>query len=345
MRITCGELRAGTINTVSNHEPYGPIYQVHDGNGRSYLTQASYNPPTYSESPVQEAPAGAGYSHSPAPYVDTTATRQQVITDGHEVFNVGPLQQSLPTATTDRKLPMPAQNHRPYYADDMLRPRTSSGTTSQHYTMASAGYTRVPPTNWSAEHLPHGLPNRSSATALSSDMMAPPTSTTSISTTSTTSEINSVNYAASASSSEDSPPEVESVEQEPPAAPERAPTRSSTATGPPRSLYNIPGASSSEIILPRASLYTFSSDSERNHLGDSTDETGDLVNGHTYEPLKHSSLNTFIPIHYPPLQPAPTSATRYTLPTSSHPNMEASSGGARAHQVHRRPSIPSVSNS
>lgn len=330
----------GPSTVVPNHEPY--LYQLHDGSGRTYMTQSSYSPPTYSESPVQEAPAGAGYSHSQGAYVDA---RHQVIGDSHGVFNVGSLQHSLPTPTTDRKLPVPAQISRPYYADDPLRPRTSSGTTSQHYTMASAGYTKAPPANWSTENLSHGMPYRSSVTALSNELMAPPASTISTSTASTISEVNSVSYAASASSSEDSPAEVESVEQTASVAPEPVPTRSSTAGAPSRTMYNMAAASSSEVSLPRhapISLYTYSSDKQNS----SSDLNGVLINGDEYEPLKQPPIASYMPLHYPSHQSAPISATRYTLPHSnSHPNMEASADGARAHQLQRRPSIPSVSNS
>ncbi|QDS70686.1 hypothetical protein FKW77_001453 [Venturia effusa] len=328
---------------VPNHESY-PIYQMHDSSGRTYLSQSSYNPPTYSESPVQEASAAPGYSHPQGSYIDVTGARHQVISDSHGVFNVGSLQHSLPTPTTDRKLPMPAQNPRPYYADDMLRPRTSSGITS-HYTMASTEYTKGPPTDWSTENLSHDLPHRSSMTALSNELMAPPPSTISTSTASTISEIHSVNYAASASSSEESPAEVQSVEQSTSVAPEPAPTRSSTAGGPSRTMYNMAAASTSEVSLPRhssISLYTYSSDKRHS----SGDLDGSLVNGDDYEPLKQPPITSYMPLHYPSLQSAPTSATRYTLPPSTtHASMEATSDGARAHQLQRRPSIPSVSNS
>jgi hypothetical protein len=269
------------------------------------------------------------------------------MTDGHGVFSVGSLQHSLPTPTTDRKLPVPAQNHRPYYADDILRPRTSSGVTSQHYNVASAGYTRLSPNNWSTEHLPHGLPTRSSTSALSNELMAPPASTASTPIVSTASEINNSNYdASSRSSSEDSTADLESVEQTVTIAPEPAPTRSSTTTGPTRSMYNNPIASSSEITLHRAGLYTYSSDPKRSSMGGPSGTGGELVNGDAYEPLKHSHpLSTFVPIHYAPVQPAPTSATRFTLPTSPHPNLEASSDGASAHHLRRRTSIASSSNS
>lgn len=96
---------------VPNHEPY--LYQMHDGSVRTHLTQSSYSPPTYSESPIQEAPAAAGHSHSQGSYIDVTGARHQVISNSHGVFNVRSLQHSLPTPTTDRKLPMPAQNPRP----------------------------------------------------------------------------------------------------------------------------------------------------------------------------------------------------------------------------------------
>lgn len=336
----------GSSSIIPNQEPYGSVYQVHDSNGRAYLAQSSYNTPTYSESPVHEIPAVAGYSHSQGVYVDVTGARQQVMSDSHGVFNVGSLQHSLPTPTTDRKLPVPAQKPRPYYADDMLRPKTSSGTTSQHYTMASAGYTRAPPNNWSSENLPHGLAHRSSVTALSNELMAPPPSIISVSTASTASEIASVSYAASASSSEDIPAEVESVEHNSTVALEPAPTRSSTANGPTRSMYNITAASSSENMLPChtssiSQLYTYSSDKPNSP----SDLDGVLVNGNEYEPLKQHPINAYMPIHYPSLQPAPASATRYTLPLSSHPGMEASADGPRAHQLQRRPSIPSVSDS
>ncbi|KAE9987109.1 hypothetical protein EG327_004007 [Venturia inaequalis] len=331
----------GPSAVVPNHESY--LYQMHDGSGRTYLTQSSYSPPTYSESPVQEAPAAAGYSHSQGSYVDITGARHQVHSDSNGAFNVGSLQHSLPTPTIDRKLPMPAQVPRSYYADDMLRPRTSSGTTSHHYTMASAGYTKVPPANWSTENLSHGLPHRSSVTALSSELMAPPTSSISTSTASTISEINSAGYAASASSSDDSPAEVDSVEQTS-VAPDPVPTRSSTAGGPSRPMYNIAAASSSEVSLPRSTmgLYTYSFD-KRNSP---SDLDGCLVNGDEYEPIKQAPITSYMPLHYPSHQSAPISATRYTLPNSiSRLNMEASADGARTQQLQRRPSIPSVSNS
>ncbi|TLD38842.1 mucin-desulfating sulfatase (n-acetylglucosamine-6-sulfatase) [Venturia nashicola] len=335
----------GPSTVVPNHDPY--LYPMHDGSGRTYF-QSSYSPSTYSESPIQEAPAAAGYSHSQGSYVDVTGARHQVPSDSNGAFNVESLQHSLPTPTVDRKLPMPAQVPRSYYADDMLRPRTSSGTTSHHYTMASVGYPKVPPANWLTENLSHDLPQRSSVTVLNNELMAPPASTISTSTASTVSEINSVSYAASASSSDDSPAEVESVEEAAPVAPDPVPTRSATAGGPPRSMYNMAVASSSEISLPRHTstmgLYTYSFD--KRHSSNDLDGVGVLVNGDEYEPIKQPPVTLYMPLHYPSHQSAPISATRYTLPTStSHPNMEASIDGAGAHQIQRRPSIPSVSNS
>lgn len=336
----------GPSTVVPNHEPY--LYQMHDGSGRTFMAQSSYSPPTYSESPIQEAPAAAGYSHSQGSYVDVTGARHQVSSDSNGAFNVGSLQHSLPPPTIDRKLPMPAQVPRSFYADEMLRPRTSSGTNSHHYTMTSAGYTKVPPTNCSTENLTHDLPHRSSVTALNNELMAPPASRISTSTGSTNSEINSVSYAASASSSDDLPAELEPVEQAVPVAPDAVPVRSSTAGGRSRPIYNMAAASSSEVSLPRHTsamgLYTYSFD--KRHSSSDLDGVGILVNGDEYEPIKQPPITSYASLHYPSHQSAPISATRYTLPTSnSHPNMEASADGARAHQLQRRPSIPSVSNS